>query len=48
MNAWELLLKAYIARELRSVKLFKKDGTTKPFNNPSIVSLALWGKTLHQ
>ncbi len=32
MNAWELLLKAYIARELRSVKLFKKDGTTKPFN----------------
>jgi hypothetical protein len=31
INAWELALKAYIAQELKSVKLIKKDGTTKPF-----------------
>jgi hypothetical protein len=31
VNAWELALKAYIAKELSSVKLFRKDGGTKPF-----------------
>ena len=31
INAWELALKAYIAREIKSVKLFKKNGATKPF-----------------
>ena len=31
VNAWELALKAYIAKELKSVRLTKQDGTTKPF-----------------
>src|SRR5579863_4293761 len=31
INAWELGLKAYIASELSSVRLFRKDGSTKPF-----------------
>ena len=32
INAWELALKAYIAKELKHVRLHKKkDGTTKPF-----------------
>jgi hypothetical protein len=31
INAWELALKAYIAKEVKSVKLIKKDGTGKPF-----------------
>lgn len=31
INAWELLLKAYIYKELKNVKLFNADGTTKPF-----------------
>jgi len=31
INAWELLLKAYIYRNLKNVKLFNNDGTTKPF-----------------
>jgi hypothetical protein len=31
INAWELALKAYIAKELKSVRLIRKDGTTKPF-----------------
>ncbi len=31
VNAWELALKAYIAKEVKSVKLIKKDGTAKPF-----------------
>jgi len=31
INAWELALKAYIARELPSIKLVKQDGTAKPF-----------------
>jgi EC042_2821-lke REase/Protein of unknown function (DUF3644) len=31
INAWELALKAYIAQDLKSVRLIKKDGTTKPF-----------------
>ena len=32
INAWELALKAYIAREVKSVKLIKNDGTAKPFS----------------
>jgi len=32
INAWELALKAYIAKELKGVQLIKKDGTTKPFS----------------
>ncbi len=31
INAWELALKAYVAKELKSVRLIKRDGTTKPF-----------------
>jgi len=31
INAWELLLKAYIYKYHKKVKLFKKDGTTKSF-----------------
>ena len=31
INAWELALKAYIAKEIKSVNLFRKDGTAKPF-----------------
>jgi hypothetical protein len=31
LNAWELALKSYIAKELKNVKLVKKDGSTKPF-----------------
>ena len=32
INAWELVLKAFIAKELKNVKLLKDDGTTKPFS----------------
>lgn len=31
VNAWELALKSFIARKLKSVKLVKPDGTTKSF-----------------
>jgi hypothetical protein len=31
VNAWELALKSYIAKELKTVKLVKKNGTSKPF-----------------
>jgi hypothetical protein len=31
INAWELALKAYIAKEMRSVNLVKGDGNSKPF-----------------
>ena len=31
INAWELALKAYIAQNLRSVRIIKNDGTTKSF-----------------
>ena len=31
INVWELALKAYIARELPSVRLIRQDGTAKPF-----------------
>ncbi len=31
INAWELLLKAYIYKHLKPVKIFQKDGKTKPF-----------------
>ncbi|MBC8551056.1 MAG: DUF3644 domain-containing protein [Candidatus Brocadiales bacterium] len=30
-NAWELLLKAYIYKNLKSIKLFRKDGTSKDY-----------------
>lgn len=32
VNAWELALKAYIAKNLESVRLVRKDGTAKPFS----------------
>jgi hypothetical protein len=38
INAWELALKAYIAKEVKSVKVIKKDGTAKPF--PECVACA--------
>jgi len=31
LNAWELLLKGYIYKYHKKVKVYKKDGTTKPF-----------------
>jgi hypothetical protein len=31
VNAWELILKGYIAEKARSVKLIRDDGTSKPF-----------------
>lgn len=31
INAWELVLKGFIYRKLKKVKLFKIDGTSKPF-----------------
>lgn len=33
LNSWELLLKAYLYKFHKSVKLFHKDGTTKQFEN---------------
>lgn len=39
INAWELVLKAYIYKNLKSVKLFNADGTTKPF--PECVACVL-------
>jgi hypothetical protein len=30
INAWELLLKAYIYKNLKAIRLFNDDGTTKP------------------
>jgi hypothetical protein len=32
INAWELLLKSYIHKFMKHVRLFRKDGTTKPFD----------------
>jgi len=32
-NSWELLLKGYLYKDHKDVKLFNKDGTTKPFEN---------------
>lgn len=31
INAWELLLKAYISKKMPTVNIFLKDNTTKPF-----------------
>lgn len=31
VNAWELALKSYIAKKLKTVRLIRRDGTTKPF-----------------
>lgn len=33
INAWELLLKAYIYKYQKNVKIFNDDGTTKPFQD---------------
>lgn len=33
LNSWELLLKAYLYKFHKSIKLFHKDGTTKQFEN---------------
>lgn len=33
LNAWELLIKGYLYKYHKNVKLFLKDGTTKPFEN---------------
>lgn len=32
INAWELILKAYIAENCNEIKLIKKDGSSKPFD----------------
>ena len=31
INSWELVLKAYIYKNLKNIRLFNEDGTTKPF-----------------
>ena len=31
LNSWELLLKGYLYKHHKDVKLFLKDGTSKPF-----------------
>src|SRR5690606_380619 len=33
LNSWELVLKAYLYKFHKTVKLFHKDGTTKQFEN---------------
>lgn len=33
LNSWELLLKGYLYKYKKSIKLFLKDGTTKPFES---------------
>lgn len=33
LNSWELLLKGYLYKHHKDVKLFQRDGTTKPFEN---------------
>lgn len=33
LNSWELLLKGYLYKYHKDIKLFNKDGTTKPFEN---------------
>ncbi len=33
INAWELLLKGYLYKYHKTVKIFQKDGSTKPFEN---------------
>lgn len=33
LNSWELLLKGYLYKYHKEIKLFFKDGTTKPFDN---------------
>lgn len=33
LNSWELLLKGYLYKYHKDIKLFHKDGTTKPFEN---------------
>jgi hypothetical protein len=33
LNSWELILKAYLYKFHKNVKLFHKDGTTKQFGN---------------
>lgn len=42
LNSWELLLKGFLYKYHKDVKLFLKDGTTKPFENcVNIVNLKL-------
>ncbi|MFN8294606.1 MAG: DUF3644 domain-containing protein [Chitinophagales bacterium] len=42
LNSWELLLKGYLYKYKKSVKLFLKDGTTKPFESClNLVSIEL-------
>ena len=33
LNSWELLLKAYLYKYHKKIKIFEKDGRTKPFEN---------------
>jgi hypothetical protein len=45
INAWELALKTFIAQDLKSVRLIKKDGTTKPFGECVACVSSKLGKT---
>lgn len=44
LNSWELLLKAYLYKFHKQVKLFYKDGTTKQFENCLAIVLDKVGK----
>ncbi|MBN1186691.1 MAG: DUF3644 domain-containing protein [Bacteroidales bacterium] len=47
INAWELLLKGYLYKFHRDVKLFQKDGTSKPFENCVNIANQKIGKTFN-
>ncbi|SCY97996.1 hypothetical protein SAMN02927903_03220 [Flavobacterium caeni] len=44
LNSWELVLKAYLYKYHKSVKLFHKDGTTKQFENCLNITVDKLGK----
>jgi Protein of unknown function (DUF3644) len=45
INAWELALKSYIAKEIKSVRLIRHDGTAKPFSECVACVSSKIGKT---
>ncbi|MFW6130081.1 MAG: DUF3644 domain-containing protein [Atribacterota bacterium] len=47
INAWELLLKAYIYKFHKKVKVIKKDGTSKPFNKCLEFTKSILGKKFY-
>lgn len=47
LNSWELLLKGYLYKFHKDIKLFLKDGTTKPFENCVNIVNQKIGKTFN-